>query len=563
MADATPQVPLDATSKHSEFNKRFEEMKRHAANYISSWKDLAQCIAPERGRFHESKPVLGVMQDHTLIIDGHATQSKNKSASGLNSGITSKARPWFMLKLGDDAQESIPGVREWLDEVQRRMRGVFESSNIYNTFQNTYEELLTFATACFIVLQDFDSVIRTRFFTIGEYYLGIDKKGKVNAFARSFIMTTRQMVDNFGIDNVSPQVQSYFNNNQMDQEIRIRHLIEPNDSRNLMMEDFRNMPYRSVYWEHKHQGGHFLETRGYKRFPVIAPRWKVPTTDVVYGHGPGWDALGDVKELQKTKYDKLLAQEKLHNPPVQADSSITGHVNLLPGGVSRTSANVPNAGVRATYEVNPNLQSFIEGINESKKSIDRHFFTDLFSMFASLDRRQITAEEIIRREQERVMLMGPVLNNLDEEMLGPVIELTYEIMSENGLLPEAPPDIEGAEIKVKYISIMAQAQRGLGLQSIERMIGFVGNASAVAPGIVDIIDWDEAGREAAEMGGIPAKLINDEDTVAQIRQDKQAQANNQIAMEAAASAADTSKKLSETEMGKDSALDRIMEGVAP
>lgn len=543
-----------------EFDKRFNRMETIAARYTSSWTDLAKYIDPSRGRFNGAKPEPGMMQDHKTVLDGHATQSLRKSASGLNSGITSKARPWFRLKIGDSVLEKTPGVRVWLDEVQKRMYAIFEGSNIYSTFQNIYEELLAFATGCFIILEDFDSVIRTRNFTIGEYFLGIDKKGKVNSFARTFMMTARQMVNEFGLDNCSPQVQTWWAGNQPDMETRVRHLIEPNDTRDPMMADFKNMPIRSAYWEASGTEG-FLAVRGYKKFRVIAPRWRTVTTDIIYGHGPGWDALGDIKELQKVVYDKLLAQEKLHNPPVQQDASVEGHANLLPGGVTKTTGNVPNAGVRAAYEVRPNLDSFIELINAKKESIDKYFYTDLFSMLANLDRRQITAEEILKREQERMMLMGPILNTLDEEMLSPVIEITYEIMQENGLLPEAPPEIEGAEIKVQYISIMAQSQRALGMGSIERMVGFVGNTAEIAPGMVDVINWDETAREVAEMQGIPAKLVLDENQVDEIREAKIAQANNQIAMEAAGQAADTSKKLSETEMGKDSALDRIMEGV--
>ena len=205
------------------------------------------------------------------------------------------------------------------------------------------------------------------------------------------------------------------------------------------MADFKNMPWRSVYWIKGDQGSEkFLDLRGYKRFPVIAPRWSVPTTDIVYGYGPGWDALGDVKELQKAKYDKLLARQKIYDPPMQSDAHVEGYANLLPGGVTKTSANVPNVGLRPAYQINPNLEAFIEGENQTKQSIDRHFFTDLFTQFASIDRGQMTAREVAAREQERIMLMGPILNQLDEEMLSKVIELVFDIMLDNNLLPEPP-----------------------------------------------------------------------------------------------------------------------------
>lgn len=551
---------MPSISKKNEFDKRFNSMKSEADKYSSAWRDLSEYINPTRGLFTDSSSKRGKMIDHKKILDSHATQSCRKSASGLNSGITSKSRPWFRLTLSSEELMKMPGVRMWLDDVQKRMYAILERSNLYGAFQTTYEELLTFGTGCFILLEDINQVIRARSFTIGEYYLGIDHTGKVNSFARSFQMTVAQVVKQFGLESVSPQVKAKWDTNQVDSEIKVRHLIEPNDTKDPMMADFKNMPWRSVYWEEGEGGEDFLATRGFKRFNVVAPRWSVPTTDMVYGYGPGWDALGDVKELQKTKYDKLLAQEKLHNPPMQSDASITGFVNLLPGGVTKASGNVPNAGLRPAYEINPNLESFIELIKQTKQAIDKHFFTDLFTMLATLDRTQITAHEIAAREQERIMLMGPILNALDEEMLSRVIEILFDIMIENQLIAPPPEEIEGQELRIQYISILAQAQRAVGATSIQNVIGFVGGAMTLDPSVVDVLNLDEATREIAEMEGIPAKILNDPELVEAIREEKARQANMQTAMAGVGPAADATKKLADSQMGQDSALDRIMKG---
>jgi hypothetical protein len=544
-----------------ELNKRFSSMKAENQLYTSSWKDIALYENPTRGQFNENKPTRGQMIDHKTLLDAYATGAIRKSASVLNSGITPKSRPWFRLMLADLDLSSYAPVRQWLDIVQKKMADVMIGSNIYGVFQNSYEELLTFGTSCFILLEDYWTAIRGRSFTAGEYLLGIDYRGRVDSFGRAFPMTVFQMVQQFGLESCSKQVQGHWKNNDKDKEFWIRHLIEPNTNRNMMMEDFMNMPFRSAYWELGDQNSDmFLGMRGFKRFPVIAPRWSVPTTDMIYGYGPGWDALGDVKELQKTKYDKLLAQEKLHNPPMQKDASIEGYVNLFPGGVSTSTNNVPNAGLRPSYQINPNLESFIELIDQVKKSIDRHFYIDVFIMLAQLERNQITAQEIMAREQERTMVMGSILNTIDEEKLSVVIEWVFGTLYDAGAFPPPPEEIEGMDIHVQYISIMAQAQRALGISDIERVIGFVGANAQIAPQMLDVINWDEAVREIADMQGIPAKLVNDPVMVQGVREDRQAQQNNMIALEAANSAADTTKKLSEAEMDKGSALDGIMKG---
>jgi hypothetical protein len=552
----------DVTSKKGEYDKRFNSMKGKAQHYIASWKDLKNYLNPTRGLFDDSKE-RGNMIDHKVILAAHATHDIKKTASGLNSGITSKTRPWFRLNLANDILSNIPHVRAWLDEVQHRMFLVLQGSNIYNTFQNIYEELLTFGTGCFILLEDFDKIIRTRSFTIGEYFLGIDKTGRVNSFARSFKMTVAQMIKAFGYENCSTQVQTSWNSGLVDKEFIVRHLIEPNDTVDGEMEDFKGMPWRSIYWEQSNnEVKDFLDLRGFKRFPVVAPRWSVPTTDVVYGFGPGWDALGDVKELQKTKYDKLMAQEKLHNPPMQSDANVDGYANLLPGGITKVSANTPNAGLQPTYQIDPNLESFIQIINECKDSIDKHFYTDLFTMLASMDKTNMTATEIAAREREIIMLMGPILNQLDEEMLSQVIELLYGIMNDNNLLPEPPKEIEGIEIKIQYISVLAQMQRAVGLTSIEKVVGYAGNVSALNEESRDIINWDESIREYAKMEGSPQVILNDQPTVRAMRESRQKLIQAQQALAAGESAAKTGKTLSETELGKGSALDVMRESVS-
>lgn len=548
----------DVSSKKGEYNKRFNRLRTRAQHYITSWRELSTYLNPTRGLFDESKKERGRMIDHKIILDAHATNSIKKTASSLNSGITSKARPWFRLTLAQEALATLPNVRLWLDEVQRRIFEVLNGSNIYGTFQNIYEELLTFGTGCFIILEDFDKIIRTRSFTAGEYFIAIDKSGRVNTFARTFEMTVSQLINSFTYAKCPPPVQTSWDTNQPDQVYRVRHLIEPNETVDGKMADFNGMPWRSIYWiQGDETADEFLDIRGFKRFPVVAPRWSVPTTDIVYGFGPGWDALGDVKELQKTKYDKLMAQEKLHNPPMQSDANVDGFANLLPGGITKVSSNTPNAGLTPAYQINPSLESFIELINDTKRSIDKHFYTDIFTMLASMDKTNMTATEIAAREREIIMLMGPILNQLDEEMLTQVMELVYGIMDDGGLFPEAPAEIEGQEIKIQYISILAQMQRRVGIDAVQSVVGYVGTIAEVAPGATDVINWDASVREVAKMEGSPENILNDPAAVDEIRKDRKQLEQAQQALQASEIAAKTGKTLSETELGKGSALDTL------
>lgn len=538
--------------------KRFESLKNvYYKGWRASHQSLSTYINETRGNFDEN-PNHGEMIDHKTILDGHATQSAERVANNLNSFITSKSRPWFRLSI-DVRYLNVPGVRLWIDEVQKTMYEVMEQSNIYDVFQSAYEELVQFGTACFLLLQDYDDVVRGRSFTAGEYYLATDGRGRVNTFAREDWMTVGELASEFGYESLSSSSKALYDNNQKESWVKYCHLIEPNKDRVEGFEDEQNMPFRSLYWESSCEDNEFLAKRGLKMFRVIAPRWKTTTTSQIYGYGPGWYALGDVKELQKRKLDSLLMEEKLHNPSVQKDSNVEGHVALLPGGITNVSSSTPNSGVRANYQVPDALNSIQEKINNTKAQIDRFFFLDVFQTISQLDKSNITALEIAKRDQERVGLTGPILNKLDEEMLSQTVEIFFSDMTEAGMFPEPPEEIQGVPLKVQYTSVLAQAQRALGIESIERFIGFAGQYT---PNSYRIIDADEALREVGELAGVPAKIVKTEEAVRQ--EDEIAAQQAQMAQQAemANSAADTAKKLADSDTEGNNALTQLSKAFA-
>ncbi len=540
-----------------EKEKRFNQMKQEQQKWVPALQDLSMYIDPTRGIFNNDRSRIGKMINHKILLDSQGDMAKRITSSGLQTGLTDQTREWFKLTLEDFLVDNSETVREWLDETTRRMHEVLNKSNLYKTFQHCYDELVQFGTGCFIILEDFDDVVRAKSFTAGEYFLSIDNKGRVDGFAREFDMTVSQMVDEFGLESCSVQVQAFYNNNELENIVKIRNLIERNRKHIPGYSDVGNMPYASCYWEAGNGSPGFLATRGFKRFPVVAPRWETTTTDMIYGYGPAWKALGDIKELQMVHKDMLISQEKYHNPPVMQDASVEGHVNLLPGGVTKTSGAVPNSGARPAYQINLALESFRSSIDDLHQKINKQMFADLFLMISTMDRTNITAFEVAKREQEKMMMLGPVLHTLSEEMHDKVIDLVFDIMLEGGMIPEPPPEIQGMDLKVQYISILAQAQRAVGIEQIRNTIAFIGEVSPIWPEAKDNIDIDKATRFVANMSGAPASIVIGTSEMDETRQARQQQQNQMIAMQAAQSAADTGKTLSDSKIGENSMLDVV------
>jgi hypothetical protein len=491
-------------------------------------------------------------------MDGDPADYARTMATGLSSGLTSPARPWFKLRIQNPEIQESEAVRIWLDDCQKMLLSIFEKSNFYEACQQTYEELGLFGTGAFGIYEDAKSVIRCRSYTIGEYYLGTDYTGRVNSFARQYWMTVDQVVTEYGWNNCSDMVKNAYKSGMRDTYVLIYTLCEPNSSKVNGASDWKGKEFRSVTWEAQAVTTRALKLSGYNEFPIMAPRWEMTTTADIYGVGPGWYALGDIKSLYRMEKDSLLAINKMADPPLMVDASVEGTINTLPGGITRSSEKVPNTGVRPAYQVNPDISALEAKMQSKKAQISSRFYADLFKMMIESDRRDITAREVEEKHSEKLLLLGPVVTRMQSDLHGPAIERTFAIALRHQLVPPPPPEIEGQPIKVEYISLLAQAQRSIGAVSIEQEAQFVGGMAQVFPEAVDNYDVDEAIREHANMIGTPQRIIRSKEQVAGIRQ---ARAQQQASMQMQAQAemmAKSAKTLSDTQVGDRNALEHIV-----
>lgn len=541
-----------------ECRKIFNDMKMEASSWNPAWKDIQKYVAPTRG-FFNAQPNRGIIIDHKELLDSHATWAMQVLASGMTSGLTSPSRPWFKLGISDTDLMKYKPVKKYLEEVQNIIMAVFSKSNIYGVFNSSYEELGSFGTSAFALLEDDRDLIRGKNFTCGEYYLSYDGKGRPNGFGRESWYTVLQAVDEFGIEYVSDQTRRLYENKKFGEWTKVNHLIRPNLKRNPLKMDNKNFEYTSEYWEDSHRTGEYLSQSGFQDFPIIGPRWKVTTTSDIYGKSPAWEGLGDIKMLQKLQRKKFEALDKLIDPPVQADSSVDDiSVNTLPGGVTRISSNSPTGGVRPAYQINPDLNSVREDIRETKEAINKFFYTDMFLMMANDTRSGTTAREIVERHEEKLLMLGPILERIENEKLDPSIDRTFNMLNRMGALPKPPQELEGSDIKVEYISMLAQAQKMVGITGIQQVASFVGNMAAVKPEVLDVFDFDEAVTEYADLIGVTPRIIRSKEEYSKLREDRSAAQLQQQQQAQMAQMVQGAKVLSDTEVGKNSALDNIL-----
>ena len=350
------------------------------------------------------------------------------------------------------------------------MYKVFASSNLYKVLPTIYEETGVIGTAAMIQEEDYNTITRFTPFTVGEYMLDINGQLRVDSFAREYQKTVYQIVEQYGIDKVSVATKNNYDNGNYSAWVDVRHVIEPKAIGEFPdIDPGDDFKYRSVVYEvgdNSAQGNKFLSTKGYRDFPILAPRWDAKSGDV-YGFSPGMDALGDAKALQVQEREKGKAIAKMVAPPTVAPSDLKhSSVSLLPG--ANNYSDDPNNVFRPIYQVNPQVHHLNSDINLTEERINRAFYVDLFLLISQQDDVR-TATEIAARQEEKLLQLGPVLEGLHDELLDPLIDRTFDMLvrlSEPGwrgtgpvLLPPPPEELAGADLKIEYISILAQAQK--------------------------------------------------------------------------------------------------------
>ncbi|MEQ5120779.1 portal protein [Morganella morganii] len=548
-------------SLKQQLNKQLSQLKAERLSFEPHWRELSDFTRPRSTRFTASEVNRGDRRN-SKIIDPAAVMAARTLSSGMMSGITSPARPWFRLATPDRDLMDYGPVKLWLETVEQRMNEVFNRSNLYQSLPLMYEDLGTFATGAMAVVADPQRVIRTVPFPTGSFYIANGADLSVDTAVREFSMTVRQVITEFGMDAVSDTVKSQWNSGQYGQWVNVVHAVYPNLDRQTGKLEAKHKAYKSVYYEATSTDDKLLRESGYDEFPIMAPRWEVNGEDVYGSSCPGMVALGSVKALQLLQRRKAQMIDKITDPPLQAPASIKSQrISTIPGGINYLPMADVNNQIKPLFQIPANgTNGLLEDIQDTRQIIDHAYFVDLFRMMQTVNTRSMPVEAVAEMREEKLLMLGPVLQRLDSELLDKLINRTFSVMAENNLLPVPPDEMQGMQLKVEYISVMAQAQKAIGVSSIERFIGFTSGIGQFSPDALDKINVDETIDAYAASIGVPPSVVATNEQVAQIREQRAQQQAMAQQMQMAQAAVGGAQALGNTPMDDNSALAALAGG---
>lgn len=538
--------------RNSWWTENWSTLSEYILPRRSIWLTQSTGGAPTPNNMNRGRPLNNAIKDPT------ATFAVRVCAAGMMSGLASVSRQWFKVLPAVKNIELDSDARRWLDEIEVRTYNVLAGSNFYNAFAQECEDLVVFGTAPSIIYEDEADIIRCYNPAVGEYYLASDATLRVDGLYRQFVMTIEQIVGFFGLENCPPDVQSLWQakGSALDTERTIAHSIEPNFDVPGCPKLPGGFPWREVYWVWGAGGSYPLSKRGFKEQPFTAARWATQSNDA-YGRSPGMDVLPDNVQLQVMTVRLSEAIEKQVRPPLIADVALKNQPSsILPGNVTFVPNLGPGSGMRPVYEVNPDISGMAALILQVQNRIKTGLFNDLFLMLEQFPNQKMTAYEVAQKIQEKLQVLGPVIENIITESLKPKLKRIFAIMMRRRMFPPPPDSLKGVALDVEFISMLSLAQKASITGGLERIVALIGNMVPVYPNVRFLLDEDAYVREFNDLLANPEKIMRGPEEVSkmiqqtqQAQQRAQQQANIERGVQTAAVGADAANVLSQTQIG--------------
>jgi hypothetical protein len=500
--------------------KRFGKLVTQRQTWESHWQEVADYMMPRKADVTKQRSKGDKRSE--LIFDSSPLHAVELLSASLHGMLTNPSTPWFSLRFKNVDTGDADEANEWLQDTTEKMYDAFNRSNFQQEIFELYHDLITFGTASMFIEEDADDIIRFSTRHIGEIYISENNKGRIDTVFRKFKISARAAILQFGEKNVSNALRGTAMKDPYE-EVTILHVVYPRENYDPKKKDAKNMPFASCYIELDNK--HEVSQSGFNEFPYVVPRYLKASFEI-YGRSPAMTALPDVKMLNEMSKTTIKAAQKQVDPPLLVpDDGFILPVRTVPGGL-----NFYRAGTRDRIEplnIGANNPLGLNMEEQRRNAIRDTFYVNQLMM---QNGPQMTATEVVQRNEEKMRLLGPVLGRLQSELLRPLIDRTFAILLRKKIFRQAPQFLAGQDIQIEYVSPLAKAQRSSELQSIMRAIEIFGSLAQISP-VFDHINIDNLVTHLADIVGVPAKVLNSKAEVNAIRQKKQQEMMQQQQMQ--------------------------------
>ena len=495
--DVEPSLNEDTKKTATKLLDRLASLEVARESWEEHWQDVADYIVPRKADFTRTRSAGDKRMDK--IYDGTAIHASELLSASIHGMLTSASTNWFNLCFTNDMLQAEDEAKEWLEGVEQVMYAQFHRSNFQEQIHELYHDLITFGTGVLYVETDGENGFRFETRHISECFLAEDPEGRVDTVYRKYKMSVRSAQKLFG-EEASSRINKLMKQDPHE-EIEIVHVVMPRDDRDAEKISAENKPFASIYIDPEEKV--IIKESGFDEFPYMCPRYLKASFERGYGRSPAMQALPDVKMLNKMSEVTIRSAEKQVDPPLMLpDDGFMLPIRTVPGGL-----NFYRSGTRDRLEplqIGANNPLGLQMEDQRRQAINSAFYVDQLTM--GVGGPMMTATEVVARTEEKMRLLGPVLGRLQAELLQPLINRCYNILTRQELFAPPPQIISGQDIDIEYVSPLAKAQRQTDVQATLQMLQIVQPVAQIDPKIIDHLDGDGLIKHLLKSLSIPASV---------------------------------------------------------
>ena len=521
-----------ATALTSMIIARWGSLDAQASYWMQMWQSLSTYVMPRKS-YILNKQFGPNVDRESQIFDTTAVRSNQIMAAGIMSYVNDADSDWVMLTApeGIDDEE---GVEEYYAECSKIILQELARSNFYNTVHETHLDRGCFGTASVFVDSGENANLLFKTWDVGTFRISENNEGYVDTIFIKLEMTVRQLVEEYGIDNVSDRVRKMYSlgdGKSIDEMVPVIQAIYPRTERDKGKIDAENKPIASVHVEL--QTKHLLRNSGFDEQPFFVTRF-LKWQQSPYGWSPAWTALPDARQLNFLQKQMDALAELAAFPRLLIPEGMSGAPDLRAGGITYFDESDPN-GIPKEWATQGRYDIGQDRILMKQKHIEDAFNVPLFQMFAQQDAAAngspITATQVRAMESEKLVMLSPTYSRLTTELLIPLIKRVYGILSRAGVMPPPPKALiqqnqKGEAFvpdpKVIFNNKMAIAVSTRAVDAIDPIIGGVLQTCQITQDMspLDNFNFDHIVRCKALTNGVDPEFLRDTSEVAAIRQQR-------------------------------------------
>ena len=510
------------------YKQRYEELKLLRSNLDTMFIDSQRFVRPNSNKFDHGGHTSATQVDGSReIFDDTAVWCNQMFANGLSSNLIPKSDRWMYLKVKDIPSGDLSSDEvSYLQAVSDRILHEFSlpQSQFYSASHECFLDIGAYGTSP-VQISYIDGVVNFRARPLADVFFDTDMHGNVDTVFYRCFKTARQLMQMFpGIE----EMQGFNPTKSVHDKYELVYTIEPS-SHKVAKKGGRvgkERPYVVTYWSPQLKEP--ISQSGSSYFTFLVPRWS-KLADEIYGRGPAFTCLSQIRVLNKMVKEVLTSAEYLNFPTLTAEEDSI----MLPMkyGSRQIMFHEPGSAKPSPILGGNQPQFMMEMIRMYRETINRSFFVDQIIRQEKKERQSVLEIQDVRGQM--LNQLAPLLNRMEAEYIGPAIEATFELLERDGQLPPAPSSLEGAELEIAYSSPSAQAQYSTRLSDISAFMRDLAPLAQIKPELLQSINGRELFDSYAKYRNVSPSVIRSQEDIDAENEAAAEQENSQMVMQQA------------------------------